>query len=190
MRFLRYFFMSIVIAALTAPTGIAIADFLQIIPTTGNTLNFAGLSIGSKQYLAHVICDWVVGETQCANVNASGQLATTAVATGPAASGTSVSGNPVRVGISDGTNVRDWLSASDMTDTNTGTGVGSASPMWYNGSTFNRAYGDATNGLWVNCKNGCSSSTAITTWAGGTLGAMSNYGTSPGAVLVPGSNVF
>jgi hypothetical protein len=27
-------------------------------------------------------------------------------------------------------------------------------------------------------------------WAGGTLGAMANYGTSPGAVLVPGVNAF
>lgn len=30
----------------------------------------------------------------------------------------------------------------------------------------------------------------VTTWAGGTLGAMANYGTSPGAVLVPGVNAF
>lgn len=30
----------------------------------------------------------------------------------------------------------------------------------------------------------------LTTWAGGTLGAMANYGTSPGAVLVPGVNAF
>lgn len=30
----------------------------------------------------------------------------------------------------------------------------------------------------------------VTTWAGGTLGAMAAYGTSPGAVLVPGANVF
>lgn len=29
-----------------------------------------------------------------------------------------------------------------------------------------------------------------TGWAGGTLGAMANYGTSPGAVLVPGVNAF
>ena len=29
---------------------------------------------------------------------------------------------------------------------------------------------------------------SISTWAGGTLGAMANYGTSPGAVLVPGVN--
>lgn len=31
---------------------------------------------------------------------------------------------------------------------------------------------------------------SITTWGGGTLGAPSNYGTSPGAVLVPGVNAF
>src|ERR1019366_5189945 len=31
---------------------------------------------------------------------------------------------------------------------------------------------------------------SITTWATGTLGAMANYGTSPGAVLVPGVNAF
>ncbi len=31
---------------------------------------------------------------------------------------------------------------------------------------------------------------SITTWGGGTLGAMANYGTSPGAVLVPGVNAF
>lgn len=30
----------------------------------------------------------------------------------------------------------------------------------------------------------------ITSWGGGTLGAMANYGTSPGAVLVPGVNAF
>ncbi len=32
--------------------------------------------------------------------------------------------------------------------------------------------------------------TGITQWAGSTLGAMANYGTSPGAVLVPGVNAF
>lgn len=31
---------------------------------------------------------------------------------------------------------------------------------------------------------------AITNWGGGALGAMANYGTSPGAVLVPGVNAF
>jgi hypothetical protein len=32
--------------------------------------------------------------------------------------------------------------------------------------------------------------TTVSGWAGGTLGAMANYGTSPGAVLVPGVNAF
>lgn len=31
---------------------------------------------------------------------------------------------------------------------------------------------------------------SVTTWGGGTLGAMANYGTSPGSVLVPGVNAF
>lgn len=31
---------------------------------------------------------------------------------------------------------------------------------------------------------------AVTNWGGGALGAMANYGTSPGAVLVPGVNAF
>jgi hypothetical protein len=48
-----------------------------------------------------------------------------------------------------------------------------------------------TASIWsVNCVTGCSSSTSITGWAGGTLGAMANYGTSPGAVLVPGVNAY
>lgn len=32
--------------------------------------------------------------------------------------------------------------------------------------------------------------TGVTQWGGGVLGAMANYGTSPGAVLVPGVNAF
>lgn len=32
--------------------------------------------------------------------------------------------------------------------------------------------------------------TIVNTWAGGTLGAMASYGTSPGAVLVPGVNAY
>lgn len=48
---------------------------------------------------------------------------------------------------------------------------------------------DNAGKLLVNC-TGCSSSSSITSWGGGTLGAMGNYGTSPGAVLVPGVNAF
>jgi len=38
--------------------------------------------------------------------------------------------------------------------------------------------------------SGGGGSSAITTWASGTLGAMATYGTSPGAVLVPGVNAY
>jgi hypothetical protein len=47
---------------------------------------------------------------------------------------------------------------------------------------------DTAGSLRINCTTGCSASTSITSWGGGTLGAMANYGTSPGAVLVPGVN--
>jgi len=108
--------------------------------------------------------------------------------------------------------------------------------MLWNGTTWDRQYGDKTNGTFVNVKTSVlptgaaldaslitldtdlkanvtlhaganvighviadsGSTTAVTgnvavtqaSWAGGTLGAMANYGTSPGAVLVPGVNAF
>ena len=87
-------------------------------------------------------------------------------------------------------------------------------PLMFNGTTWDRVRGDTTNGIWVNVKAGgagggiVTQATAanlnatvvgtgtfavqapITTWGGGTLGAMALYGTSPGAVLVPGINAF
>ena len=53
----------------------------------------------------------------------------------------------------------------------------------------------AANGLTVNSAHALladpgTAASWNTTWAGGTLGAMANYGTSPGAVLVPGVNAF
>lgn len=53
------------------------------------------------------------------------------------------------------------------------------------GTSFNMSVVQAATGA-----NDCQSNVAVPTWAGGTLGAMANYGTSPGAVLVPGVNAF
>jgi len=53
------------------------------------------------------------------------------------------------------------------------------------GTSFNMSVVTAPTGA-----NDCQSNVAIPTWAGGTLGAMATYGTSPGAVLVPGVNAF
>lgn len=70
----------------------------------------------------------------------------------------------------------------------------------YNGSTWDRLRATTANGLAVDVTRitgtvGVTQSTSpwvvsVPTWAGGTLGAMANYGTSPGAVLVPGVNAF
>lgn len=73
----------------------------------------------------------------------------------------------------------------------------------FNGTTWDRLQVDGSKNLKVSVTTALPAgsnqigtinpATALswnTTWAGGTLGAMANYGTSPGAVLVPGANVF
>jgi len=67
--------------------------------------------------------------------------------------------------------------------------VTTAAPSYTTGQTDPISL-DLAGNIRVNCTTGCSASTSITSWAGGTLGAMANYGTSPGAVLVPGVNAF
>jgi hypothetical protein len=124
----------------------AIADFLQTIPGTGTT--FAAVVIGGKQYVAHAVCDWVIGESQCANVTAAGQLSVTGPVSGTGAAGAAFVGNPVRVGISDATNTHNWNNAASMTDANVGTNWAAGVLAFYNGTTFDRVRGDITNGLW------------------------------------------
>jgi len=51
-------------------------------------------------------------------------------------------------------------------------------------------HGTAAGALRVELPTDGTGVVGVTTWAGGTLGAMANYGTSPGAVLVPGVNAF
>lgn len=51
------------------------------------------------------------------------------------------------------------------------------------GTSFNMSLATVPDG-------NCGSNVAVTTWGGGALGGMANYGTSPGAVLVPGVNAF
>lgn len=56
------------------------------------------------------------------------------------------------------------------------------SPFQAGGSIGNTTFAVTNAGTFATQSNG------FTSWAGGTLGAMANYGTSPGAVLVPGVN--
>jgi hypothetical protein len=136
---------------------------------------------------------------------------------------------------STGTNAVAVLTAGADTASNTANGSLSYNRnLLFNGTTWDRWLGDATNGGFVNVKtsvlptgagtsaNQSTINTSLGTinttlgtlathadaiaaipaqaasviiggvgvpsWAGGTLGAMANYGTSPGAVLVPGVN--
>jgi hypothetical protein len=59
---------------------------------------------------------------------------------GPAASGAALSGDPVRIGISDGTNAQNLISASAAANGNTGVGVPAVGPSLYNGTTWDREF--------------------------------------------------
>lgn len=54
------------------------------------------------------------------------------------------------IGISDGTNMKSWLTALALGDGVNGNNTGAVAPWLYNGTTWDRARGDATNGAWVN----------------------------------------
>lgn len=73
---------------------------------------------------------------------------------GPGASGAALTGNPFRIGLSDGTNTQNWLAALALADGVNGNNTGAVGPWWYNGTTWDRARGDATNGLIVQLKEG------------------------------------
>lgn len=71
---------------------------------------------------------------------------------GTAASGAALAGNPVRVGISDGTNAQDLLAAIALADGVNGNNTAATASWFWNGTTYDRARGDTTNGAWVNVK--------------------------------------
>jgi hypothetical protein len=52
---------------------IALADYTA---TQGSGITFASVVISAKHYTAQVLCDFVAGESQCAQVDSSGRLAT------------------------------------------------------------------------------------------------------------------
>jgi hypothetical protein len=93
-------------------------------------------------------------------------------------------------------NTTPWLVAGNVSNATSAIATGAtnmanvAYNYGFNGATWDQLQVDASKFLKVNCSAGCSSSTSITNWGGGVLGAMANYGTAPGAVLVPGINAF
>jgi hypothetical protein len=66
-------------------------------------------------------------------------------------------------------------------------GVASMTPVL---STVSQATAASLNATVVGTGTLATQVNGFTSWAGSTLGAIANYGTSPGAVLVPGVNAF
>src|SRR6185437_107627 len=56
------------------------------------------------------------------------------------------------IGLNDGTNMQAWLTALALGDGVNGNNTGAVASWLYNGTTFDRQRGDATNGAWVNVK--------------------------------------
>lgn len=124
--------------------------------TAGSGLVFGSKLVTAVNYPQFVMCDPTT-PANCVAVNASGQITVLGIINALPA-GTNVIGHIIAD--SGSTTAVTQATAANLNATIVGTG------------TF------------VTQVNG------FTSWAGGTLGAMANYGTSPGAVLVPGTNAF
>lgn len=159
---------------------------------SGATVTFATTTDGSSNNLARtVICDATAG-ANCAVVQSAGadgvsnSTAALAVYNFPLLwngttwdrwKGDATNGAFVNVK----TSVLPTGAATSALQSTINTTLGT--PFQAGGSIGNSAFGATQSGTWT-------VQAPITSWAGGTLGAMANYGTSPGAVLVPGANVF
>jgi hypothetical protein len=152
-------------------TGIAIGNNYNI--TQGAGTIFGSLLVGGINYAQGIICDPNIPSTQCAAVSAGGALRT---------DGSAVT-QPVSGGVN-ATQTGTWT----VQPGNTPNTVPWLIQLRDAAGNARGANVNASNQLSVSCDNGCSATTSIVGWAGGTLGAMANYGTSPGAVLVPGVN--
>jgi hypothetical protein len=133
---------------------------------------------------------------------ASGAYSSGAFASGAVSSGAYASGSLASGAVVDITNLSTPITPNTATATK-----GALLGMQYNSTqaTFTNGQQGAVQGssrgaMYVavgadgfNVTNAGTFATQVngfTSWAGGTLGAMANYGTSPGAVLVPGVNAF
>lgn len=79
-----------VLAVAMIAGGVAFADYTA---TQGSGTTFASIVIATKHYMAMALCDATAGETQCAAVNSSGQVAIQAPPTLPLPTGGSTAAN-------------------------------------------------------------------------------------------------
>lgn len=88
-------------------------------------------------------------------VNADGSINVTSSGGGGGTSSTFGSAFPAAgtaAGLSDGTNMVPWKTANGLGDAATGANTGGIAAWYFNGTTWDRARGDTTNGAWVNVK--------------------------------------
>jgi hypothetical protein len=87
-----------------------------------------------------------------------------------------------------------WPTAANQTAASAARGQGATGASVPSGAQYIgiNSGGNLTgwNGAVTNAGTFAAQVNGFTSWAGSTLGAMANYGTSPGAVLVPGVNAF
>lgn len=150
-----------VVLALLLSGGAASAADNAIVLTPGVGVTERSIDVGTGVQAPGVVPVGVTGASAwgtagSANTNVltvQGVASMTPLITqGDGASGAALAGNPFRVALSDGTNAQNWLAAIILGDTVNGNNTGAVAPWLYNGTTWDRARGDATNGAWVNIK--------------------------------------
>jgi hypothetical protein len=87
MKFLRR--LGLAIGALTLSGGVLALGNYSL--TQGSGTTFASVVVSSTHYAAYMLCDFVAGESQCAGVNSSGQIAIQAPPSLPLPTGASTS---------------------------------------------------------------------------------------------------
>lgn len=116
----------------TYSNGTVVTPFVRVLFQPGGAGTLDGVLYGYKT--------GYTGGSSSGGSGCAGTIATPCIVAGPAASGAALSGAPVRIGISDGTNAQNVVSASTVGDASTGVGVPTSQETLYNGATFDRRF--------------------------------------------------
>lgn len=139
------------IAMLTVSLGAGVVWAANYALTQGAGTTFGSIVVGGVNYAQQLLCD-VTTPSQCAAVTAAGQVKIE----GQGATAAALSGNPVRIGLSDATNNQNWLTGSALGNNVTGNNMGAVAQWVYNvaSAAWDRAPGDNATGTYTNLK-GC-----------------------------------
>lgn len=200
------------LAVLCTPLSGALADYLA---TQGTGTTFASLVISTKHYAAMVWCDATAGETQCAAVNSSGQIAIAGPVTNTgtfAVQATLQASSATAIGTVNPTTATNWGILAQGSTTSSEVGhlmmgaVTTSAPSYTTAQTSPFSLDTAGN-LRVNVVTGGGSGGTSSTFGsafpgtGTAIGltngtnmvgwsATTNYGTAPAAIAVPAVNAF